>query len=89
MIHRAVFASLLIVAAPCVGAPQASHARALHKKAKTVQADPVKTEDAKVQQLKAKVGTLESQSDASARELAERDRKIEELRRQLAAEQHH
>ena len=89
MIHRAVFASLLIVAVPCVAAAQASHPGATHKKAKTAQADPVKTEDAKVQQLKAKVGTLESQSDASARELAERDRKIEELRRQLAAEQHH
>lgn len=81
MLHRAVFASLLIVGAPCVAAAQS--------KTKAAQADPVKTEDAKVKQLKAKVGVLESQSDASARELAERDRKIEELRRQLAAGQHH
>ena len=91
MIQRAVFVSLLVVAAPVVVAAQASHGQVIHKKTKTAHAaasGQLKAEDANVRQLKAKVGALESQSDASARELAERDRKIEELQRQLAAEQH-
>jgi septal ring factor EnvC (AmiA/AmiB activator) len=93
MIQRAVFVCLLVAAAPVVVAAQASHGQVVHKKTKTKTAHAaasgqLKAEDANVRQLKAKVGALESQSDASARELAERDRKIEELQRQLAAEQH-
>lgn len=44
-----------------------------------------KAEDANVRELKARVDTLESHSDAAARALAERDRKIAELEKQLAA----
>ncbi|MET0616966.1 MAG: hypothetical protein ABWZ54_04300 [Luteibacter sp.] len=44
-----------------------------------------KAEDANVKQLKARVDTLESHSDAAARALAERDRKIAELEKELAA----
>jgi|GEM_PF-6298338 len=45
-------------------------------------------EDLQVKQLKSKVDAAESRSRTSAQELAERDRKIAELQRQLAAERH-
>jgi uncharacterized protein HemX len=43
-------------------------------------------ENVRVKQLKARVDTLESHSDAAAKALAERDRKIAELQRQLAGQ---
>ncbi len=46
----------------------------------------VKSEDAQVRQLKAKVDTLESNTQAARRALEERDRKIAELQRQLEGE---
>lgn len=46
-----------------------------------------KQQDAEVRQLKARVDTLESDSQAASRELEERDRKIAELQRQLEANQ--
>ncbi|WP_426287596.1 hypothetical protein [Luteibacter sp. E-22] len=49
----------------------------------------VKSEDAQVRQLKAKVDTLESNTQAARRALEERDRKIAELQRQLEAKQGH
>lgn len=46
-----------------------------------------KQEDAEVRQLKARVDTLESDSQAASRGLEERDRRIAELQRQLEASQ--
>ncbi|MET4677103.1 hypothetical protein [Luteibacter sp. ME-Dv--P-043b] len=43
-------------------------------------------ENLRVRQLKARVDTLESHSDAAAKALSERDRKIAELQKQLAGQ---
>ncbi len=48
-----------------------------------------KQEDAQVRQLKARVDTLESDSQSARQALEERDRKIAELQRQLEAKQGH
>lgn len=103
MTCRFLLACLVVVAAPCaVAAPVSRGNGAAPVPKKTSHADPAatarakleatrgqaKVEDAQVKQLKVKVDAAESRSATSAQELAERDRKIAELQRQLAAERH-
>ncbi|WP_036140755.1 hypothetical protein [Luteibacter sp. 9135] len=89
MHRRVVVACLLVSLSPWAMAasqvtptesPAAARARL---EAAQRQAD---AENVRVRQLKARVDTLESHSDAAAKALAERDRKIAELQKQLAGQ---
>lgn len=93
MNHRAVAACLLVLVSPFAMAGQRATAPARAEDAQAARARldathrEVTAQDASVKRLKARVDTLESNSDAAAKALAERDRKIAELEKQLAAEQ--
>lgn len=93
MDHRAVAACLFVLFSPLAMAGQqtAAPARAEDAQAARARLDAthreVTAQDANVKQLKARVDTLESDSDKAAKALAERDRKIAELQKQLAAGQ--
>jgi septal ring factor EnvC (AmiA/AmiB activator) len=90
---RAVAACLFVVFAPVALAgerPQAASTPA-HSAAEKARLEALrgqeKHEDAQVEQLRKRVDTLESTSQATSHDIAERDRKIAELRRQLEASQ--
>jgi septal ring factor EnvC (AmiA/AmiB activator) len=94
MHRRAVAACLFVLFAPLAPAgerPQSAPAPASAATADRAKLDALrgqeKHEDAQVQQLKKRVDTLESGSQATSRDIQERDRKIAELRRQLEASQ--
>ncbi|NID14165.1 hypothetical protein [Luteibacter yeojuensis] len=94
MLPRAVVACLLVLSAPlALGSerPQAAPVRAASAAADRARLDALRGqethEDAQVKQLKKRVDTLESDSQAASRDIEERDRRIAELRRQLEASQ--
>lgn len=93
MLSRAAAACLLLACAPLASAgerPQAASASAAPAadRAKLEQLrGREKHEGAQVEQLRKRVDSLESNSQATSREIEERDRKIAELRRQLEASQ--
>jgi septal ring factor EnvC (AmiA/AmiB activator) len=91
--RAAVASCLLVLSAPLALAgepPQAAPAQA-DPAAERARLDALrgqeKQEDAQVERLRKRVDTLESHSQATARDIEERDRKIAELRRQLEASQ--
>lgn len=90
---RAATVCLLALFSPLAMAGETTQPAAAHADPSAVRArldslrGQEKNEDAEVRQLKARVDTLESDSQAASRELEERDRKIAELQRQLEANQ--
>jgi chromosome segregation ATPase len=90
---RAATACLLVLFSPLAMAGERSQPAAAPVEPAAVRAKldalrgQEKNEDAEVRQLKARVDTLESDSQAASRDLEERDRKIAELQRQLEAGQ--
>ena len=88
---RAVACCLLVLFAPlasAAGRPQSAPATPAAEQAKLdALRGQEKHEDAQVKQLKKRVDTLESDSQAASHDIEERDRKIAELRRQLEASQ--
>jgi len=95
--RRRVAACLLVACMPFAAAgerPQAAPAKVPAQAAQAAGRARLDTlrgqeqhEGAQVEQLKKKVDSLESSSQATSREIEERDRKIAELRRQLEASQ--
>jgi uncharacterized protein YlxW (UPF0749 family) len=93
MNYRAAIACLLVVSSPLAiaaqqtqtKAAQADPAAATRAKVAVVHGE-VRAEDVNVRQLKARVDTLESDTQAASRQLDDRDRKIAELERQLDAQ---
>jgi peptidoglycan hydrolase CwlO-like protein len=90
---RAAPACLLVLFSPLAMAGERSQPAAASVEPVAVRAKldalrgEEKNEDAEVRQLRARVDTLESDSQAANRDLEERDRKIAELQRQLEASQ--